>query len=62
MKCLGQVALTPPSSVVIEEIVESPMDSRSSDLEKRQTLPAIEGFTPLVSALPAVIRPASSSV
>ena len=62
LKCLGQVAPTPSSSVAIKEIVESHTDSRSSDSEKRQTPLAIEGFTPLVPALPTVIGPASSSI
>ncbi|KAK9997908.1 hypothetical protein SO802_017511 [Lithocarpus litseifolius] len=62
LKRLGQVAPAPSFSVVIEKIVESPTDLRSSNSEKRQTPPAIEGFTPLVTALPAVTGPASSSV
>ena len=62
LKRLGQVAPAPPSLVVIEEIVETPTDSGSSDLGKGKVLPAIEGFTPLVLALPAVIGPAFSSV
>ena len=33
-KCLGNVTLVPPSSVVIEEIIESPMDSRLLDSGK----------------------------
>ena len=52
----------PPSLVVIEEIIESPTDLGSFDLGKGQASSAIKGFTPLVLALPAVIRPASSSV
>ena len=44
------------SSVVIEETIESPADSGSSDSEKRQTSPTIEGFT-LVLALLTVIDP-----
>ena len=56
-KCLGNVTLVPPSSVVIEEIIESPTDSGSSNLGKGQAPPAIEGFTPLVLALPAVTWP-----
>ena len=52
----------PPSSVVIKEIIESLADSGSSDSRKRQALPAIEGFTPLVLALPAVTGPTSSSI
>ena len=62
LKRLGQIAPAPSSSVVIEEIVESPTNSRSSDLGKGQSSLAIEGFTPLVLALHAVIRPALSSV
>ena len=42
-KCLGKVTLAPPSSVVIEEIIESPVDSKLSDLGKGQAPPAIEG-------------------
>ena len=38
------------------------MDLRSSDSGKRQALPAIGGFTPLVLALPAITGPASSSI
>ena len=34
LKHLGQVALAPPSSIVIEEIVESPADSGSLDSGK----------------------------
>ena len=52
----------PPSSVVIEEIIESLANLGSSDLGKGQALPAIEGFTPPVLALPTVVGPASSSV
>ena len=55
------IAPTPSSSVVIEEIVESPADLGSSDLGKGQVSPTIEGFTPLVLALPIVAWPASSS-
>ena len=62
LKSLGQVAPAPSSSVVIEDIVESPMDLGSSDSEKRQTPLAIEGFTPLVPALLVVIRLALSLV
>ena len=62
LKCLGQVAPAPSSSVAIKEIVESHTDSRSSDSEKRQTPLAIEGFTPLVPALPVVTGLGSSSI
>ena len=44
LKRLGQITPSPPSSVVIEEIIESPTDLRSSDSKKRQTPPAIGGF------------------
>ena len=59
---LRKITLVPPSSVVIKEIIESPADSKSPDSGKRQAPLAIEGFTPLVLALPAVIGLASSSV
>ena len=62
LKRLGQVASAPFSLVVIEEIMETPVDPWSSHLGKGQALPAIEGFTLLVFAFPAVPRPASSSV
>ena len=61
-KCFGKVTSAPTSSVVIKEIIESLTDSGSSNSGKGQTLPAIEGFTPLVLALPTVTEPASSSV
>jgi len=57
LKRLGQIAPAPSSLVVIKEIVESPTNSR-----KGQVSPAIEGFTPLVLALPVVTGPASPSV
>ena len=61
-KCLGKVSSAPPSSEVIEEIIEYPADLRLSDLEKGQALLAIGGFTPLVLALLAVVEPTSSSI
>ena len=61
-KHLGKVTSAPTSSVVIEKIVESPANSRSSDLGKWEALPAIEGFIPLVLELPAVAGLASSSI
>jgi len=61
-KCFGKVTSAPSSSVVIKEIIESLTDSGSSNSRKGQTLPTIEGFTPLVLALPAVAEPASLSV
>ena len=38
------------------------MDLGSLELGKRQALPAIKGFTPLVLALLAIIGPTSSSI
>ena len=61
-KCLGKVSSAPPSSEVIEEIIEYPADLRLSDLEKGQAPLAIGGFTPLVLALLAVVEPTSSSI
>jgi len=61
-KRLGKVTIVPPSSVVIEEIMEAPADLRSLDSGKGQALLAIERYTPLVLALPAVVGLASSSV
>ena len=52
----------PSSSIVIEEVIESLVNSGSSDSGKGQASPAIEGFTSLVLAIPAVVGPASSSV
>ncbi|KAL0008660.1 hypothetical protein SO802_010162 [Lithocarpus litseifolius] len=61
-KRLGKITSISPSSIVIEDIIESPTDLESSDSRKGQTPPAIKGFTPLVLALPTIIGPASSSV
>ena len=46
-----------PTSVVIKEIIESPVDSRALAPKKGQAMPAIEGFTTLVLVLLAVIKP-----
>ena len=62
LKCLGKATSAPPSSIVIEDIIESPMDPRSSDSGKGQALPTIEGFAPLVLALLAIIGPTSSPI
>ena len=56
---LCKIPSTPPTSVIIEEIIESPVDSRAPALKKGQAMPAIEGFTPLVLALPAIAKPSS---
>ena len=52
----------PPSSVVIEEIIESPADPGSSDSGKGQASPAIKGFIPLVLALLTITGPTPSSI
>ena len=61
-KRLGKVTSMPPSSVVIKEIIESPVDSGSLDLGKGQAPSTIKGFTPLVLALLVVARLISSSI
>ncbi|KAK9996828.1 hypothetical protein SO802_021514 [Lithocarpus litseifolius] len=48
--------------IAIEEIIESPTNSGSSDSGKGQAQLIIEGFTPLVLALPVIAGPASSLV
>ena len=48
---------TPPTSVVIKEIIESLVDSRAPAPKKGQAIPTIEGFTPLVLTLPIVVEP-----
>ena len=42
---------TPPTSVVIEEIIKSPVDSRVLAPKKGQTTPAVEGLTPLILSM-----------
>ena len=58
----GKITSSPPSLLVIEEIIESPANSKLSDSRKGQAPPAIEGFPPLVLALPVVAGLASSTV
>ena len=55
---------TPASStsVVIEEVIESPMDSRVLALEKEQTMLAIEGFAPLILSLLGITEPSPGFV
>ena len=48
---------TPPTLVVIEEMIESPMDLRVPSPKKEQTMPAIEGFVPLILSLPGIAKP-----
>ena len=54
---LGMRTPAPPTSVVIEEITRSPMDSRVLAPKKEQILLAIEGFAPLIFSLPGVTEP-----
>ena len=49
--------LAPPTSVVNEEIIESPMDLGVPGLKKGQAIPAIEGFAPLILSLPGIAKP-----
>ncbi|KAL0001390.1 hypothetical protein SO802_015171 [Lithocarpus litseifolius] len=48
---------TPLTSVIIEEIIESLVDSGAPALKKGQAMPTIEGFTSLVLALPTIVEP-----
>ena len=61
LKHLGQVILAPSSSVVIKEIIETPMNLGSSNSGKEEVQSAIGGFVPLVLVLPTDTGPASSS-
>ena len=49
--------LVPLTSVVIEEIIEAPMVSRALAPKKEQTMPAIEGFSPLILSLLGITEP-----
>jgi len=51
---LCKIPLAPLTSVIIKEITESLVDSRALATKKGQAMPSIEGFTPLVLALPVV--------
>ena len=53
----GMRTLGPPTSVIIEEIIELPVDLGVPALEKKQTLLAIEGFAPLILSLLGIIEP-----
>ena len=53
---------TPPTSVIIEEIIESTVDSGASAPKKGQAMSAIEGFPPLVLVLLAIIESSQSSI
>ena len=54
---LCRIPLAPPTLVIIEEIIEPPVDSEELASKKGQPMLAIEGFTPLVLALPTVVEP-----
>lgn len=54
--------LDPLTSIVIEEIIESPMNSGVPTLKKEQTLPAIKGFAPLIISLPGITEPSPGFV
>ena len=56
-ECLCKIPPTPLTLVVIEEIIESPMDSGALASKKGKPMPAIKGFTPLVLALLAIAEP-----
>ena len=48
---------TPLTSIIIEEIIESPMDLGVPALKKEQTLSAIKGFAPLILSLLGITEP-----
>ena len=52
-----KIPLAHLTSIVIEEIIESPMDSRVPALKKGQAMLAVEGFTPLVLPVPVIAKP-----
>ena len=56
-ECLCKIPLALLTLVVIEEIIESLVDSGVPATNKGQAMLAIEGFTPLVLALPTVAKP-----
>ena len=45
------------TSIVIEEITESLVDSKVPAPKKGQAMPTIKGFTPLVLALLVIVEP-----
>ena len=53
---LCRIPPTPPTSVIIEEITKSLVDSEALAPKKGQAMLAIEGFTPLVLAFLAVVE------
>ena len=53
---LGIRISAPPTLVVIEEIVESPLDLKASAPKKEQVVSAIKGFAPLILSLPEITK------
>ena len=49
--------LAPPTTVIIEEIVESSTDLGVLAPKKGQAIPAIKGFAPLILSLLKIIEP-----
>ena len=47
---LCKIPPSPSTSIVIKEVIESPVDSGVLAPKKGQAIPAIEGFIPLVLA------------
>lgn len=60
--CLCKIPSAPSTSVIIEEIIESPMDSRALVLKKGQATPTIESFPSLVLTLPTIAESSPASV
>lgn len=60
--CLCKIPPTPSTSVIIEEIIESPMDSGALALKKGQATPAVESFPSLVLTLPTIAESSPASV
>ena len=54
--------LAPPTSVVIEEIIESPVASGVLAPKKGQAIPTVEDFAPLILSLPGITKPSSGFV
>ena len=53
---LGIRISAPPTLVVIEEIVESSLDSEVLAPKKEQAVSAIKGFAPLILSLPKITK------
>lgn len=59
---LCKIPPTPSTSVIIEEIIESTVDSGASAPKKGQAMSAIEGFPPLVLVLLAIVESFPASI